>query len=181
MLKLKLQYIGHLMRRADSFEKTLMLGKVGKEGDYRGLDGWMASLTQWTWVWVNSRSWWWTGRPGVPQSIGSQRAGHDWETELNWTGVVFLISEVYNDCLRLLASEAKTLSCVQLFATPWTVAHQVPQSTGKATGVSCPFLLQRIFPTQGSKPGLPHHRQMLYHLSHQGRSVKGKNFVMTVS
>ena len=47
-------------------------------------DDWMASLTQWTWVWVNSRSWWWTGRPGVLQSMGLQRVGHDWATELNW-------------------------------------------------------------------------------------------------
>ena len=47
-------------------------------------DGWMASLTQWTWVWVNSGSWWWTGRPGMLQSMGSQRVGHDWVTELNW-------------------------------------------------------------------------------------------------
>ena len=83
MLKLKLQYFGHLMWRTDSLEKTLMLGKI--EGDNRGWDGWMASLTQWTWVWVNSRSWWWTGRPGVLQFMGSQRGGHDWATELNWT------------------------------------------------------------------------------------------------
>ena len=57
MLMLKLQYFGHLMQRADSFEKTLMLGKVeGKRrGDNREGDGWMASLTQWTWVWVDSR------------------------------------------------------------------------------------------------------------------------------
>ena len=59
--------------------------KVGGEGDDRGWDGWMASPTQWTWVWVNSRSWWWTGRPGVLKSMGSQRVGHDWATELNWT------------------------------------------------------------------------------------------------
>ena len=61
--------------------------RAGGEGDERGWDGWMASPTQWTWVWVNSGSWWWTGRPGVPQSMGSQRVGHDlsdW-TELNWT------------------------------------------------------------------------------------------------
>ena len=87
MLKLKLQYFGHLMRRVDSLEKTLMLGGIGGrgEGDNRGCDGWMASLTQWTWVWVNSGSWWWTGRPGVLQFMGSQRVGHDWATELNWT------------------------------------------------------------------------------------------------
>ena len=67
MLKQKLQYFGHLIQRAGSFEKALMPGKikVGGEGDDRGWDGWMASQTQWTWVWVNSRNWWWTGRPGV--------------------------------------------------------------------------------------------------------------------
>ena len=86
MLKLKLQYFGHLMRRGDSLEETLMLGGIGAggEGDDRGWDGWMASLTRWTWVWVNSGSWWWTGRSGVLRFMGSQRVGHDWVTELNW-------------------------------------------------------------------------------------------------
>ena len=86
-LKLKLQYFGHLMWRVDSLEKTLMLGGIGagREGDDRGWDGWVASPTRWTWVWVNSRNWWWTGRPGVLQFMGSQRIGHDWATELNWT------------------------------------------------------------------------------------------------
>ena len=60
--------------------------RVGGEGDHRGWAGWMASPTQWTWVWVNSGSWWWTGRPGVLQFMGSQRVRHDWATELNWTG-----------------------------------------------------------------------------------------------
>ena len=59
--------------------------RAGGEGDDRGWDGWMASLTPWTWVWVNSGSWWWTGRPGVLRFMGSQRVGHDWATELNWT------------------------------------------------------------------------------------------------
>ena len=59
--------------------------KAGGEGDARGWDGWMASPTLWTWVWVNSGSWWWTGRPGMLWSMGSQRIGHDWATELNWT------------------------------------------------------------------------------------------------
>ena len=58
---------------------------AGGEGDDRGWDGWMASLTRWTWVWVNSRSCWWTGRPGVLRFMGSQRVGHGWATELNWT------------------------------------------------------------------------------------------------
>ena len=54
-------------------------------GDDRGWDGWMASLTRWTWVWVNSGSWWWTGRPGVLRFMGSQRVGHDWVTDLIWS------------------------------------------------------------------------------------------------
>ena len=58
---------------------------AGGEGDDRGWDGWMASLTQWTWVWVNSGHWWWTGRPGVLRFMGSQRVRHDWATGLNWT------------------------------------------------------------------------------------------------
>ena len=58
--------------------------KAGGEGDNRGWDGWMASLTQWTRVWESSGSWWWTGKPGVLQSRGSQRVERDWVTELNW-------------------------------------------------------------------------------------------------
>ena len=86
MLKLKLQYFGHLMQRVDSLKRPWWwegLG-AGGEGDDRGWNGWMASPTWWTWVWVNSGSWWWTGRPGVLQFMGSQRVGHDWVTELNW-------------------------------------------------------------------------------------------------
>ena len=75
------------MRRTDSLEKTLMLGGMGAggEGNDRGWDSWMASPTRWTWVWVNSGRWWWTGKPGVLRFMGSQRVGHDWATELNWT------------------------------------------------------------------------------------------------
>ena len=89
MLKLKLQYFGHLMQGVDSLEKTLMLAKIGgrRRGDDRGWDGWMASPTQWTWVWVNSGRWWWTGRPGVLRFTGSQRVRDDWVTELNWTEI----------------------------------------------------------------------------------------------
>ena len=73
--------------------KSWLIGKdwcweglgAGGEGDDRGWDGWMASLTRWTWVWVNSGSWWWTGRPGALRFMESQRVGHDWATELNWT------------------------------------------------------------------------------------------------
>ena len=86
MLKLKLQYFGYLLRRADSLKRPQCWErlKAGGEGDDRGWDGWMASLTQWTWVWVNSGSWWWTGKPGMLQSMGLQRVRHDWVTKLNW-------------------------------------------------------------------------------------------------
>ena len=86
-LKLKLQYFGHLMWRVDSLEKTLILGGigVGGEGDDRGWDGWMASPTGWTWVWINSRNWWWTGRPGVHESqrVAKSRTWLSSRTELN--------------------------------------------------------------------------------------------------
>ena len=83
-LKLKLQYFGHLIQRADSFERPWCWEKLraGGEGDDREWDGWMASPTQWTWIWASSGSWWWTGKPGVMQSIGLQRVKHDWVTEL---------------------------------------------------------------------------------------------------
>ena len=86
MLKLKLQYFGHLIWRTGSVEKTLMLGKIeGRKRRgwqrMRRLDGINNSMT---WIWVNSSSWWWTGKPGVWQSMGSQRVRHDWATELNW-------------------------------------------------------------------------------------------------
>ena len=86
------------MRRVDSLEKTLMLGGLGgrRRREDWGWDGWMASLTWWTRVWVNSGSWWWTGRPGVLRFMGSQRVRYDWATELNWTE---LISVLY--CVHL--------------------------------------------------------------------------------
>ena len=109
MLKLKLQYFGYLMWRVDSLEKTLMLGKIegGGEGDNRGWDGWMSSLTQWTWVWGNSRSWWWTGRPGMLWSMGSQRVRHDWATELN----ILLAMVVHQRVVVLVFLQEKISTC----------------------------------------------------------------------
>ena len=155
ILKLKLQYFGHLMQRTDSFEKTLMLGKIeGRgEGDDRGWDGWMASSTQWTWVWVSSGSWWRTGKPGVLQFMGLQSWARlsDW-TELKWSyesrfSVVSpgrhlvlhrLLTELYwcfspwSECTCvsvflnciLFLLYAQSLNCVRLFATPWTAARK---------------------------------------------------------
>ena len=87
MLKLKLQYFGHLIQKTDLLEKILLLGNI--EGRRRRDDGgwgvWTVSPNQWRWVWANSRSWWWTGKPGMLQSIGLQRVRQNWATELNWT------------------------------------------------------------------------------------------------
>ena len=107
MLKLKLQYFGHLMWRADSFEKTLMLGKI--EGRRRR--GWQrmrwldTSPTQWTWVWVNSGSWWWTGRPGMLWFIGAQRVWHDWATEL----ILILFSTRFKICYSPVNRESENI------------------------------------------------------------------------
>ena len=89
MLKLKLQYLATWWEELTHWKRPWCWErlKVGGEGDDRGWDGWMASPTQWTWVWVNSGSWWWTGKPGVLQSLGSQRVRHDWVTELNWKAI----------------------------------------------------------------------------------------------
>ena len=92
MLKLKLQYFGPLMRRVDSLEKTLMLGGIGgRRRRGRQRMRWLDGITdRWTWVWVNSGSWWWTGRPGVLRFMGSQRVGHDWATDLIWSDLILI-------------------------------------------------------------------------------------------
>ena len=115
MLKLKLQYFGHLMWRADSLEKTLMLQGIGgkrRRGYERGWDGWMASPTRWTWLWVNSRSLWWTGRPDVLWFMGLQWGRHDWMTELNWNkeDVVHIYNVMY---------PSHTENKIMLFAATW--------------------------------------------------------------
>ena len=86
--------------------------KAGGERDDRGWDGWIASSTQWTWAWVNSRSWWWTGSPGMLQSMGWQRVGHNWSN---------LAAAAY---IKHLFSSVQSLSHVRLFATPWIAACQ---------------------------------------------------------
>ena len=162
MLKLKFQYFGHLMQ-TDSLEKTLMLGKI--EGRRRrvdrGWDGWMASPTRWTWVWVDSRRWRWTGRPSVLQSMGSQRAGHDWATELNWTesleveipGLVSPSSCVIKDpwfsdfCCTAVLSNPQHISdsffiCLEMTADAQN--NHVPGALGKVVG-KCSFYSQHSF------------------------------------
>ena len=90
MLKLKLQYFGHLMEELTHWKRLWCWEGLGArgEGDDRGWEGWIASLTRWTWVWVNSGCLWWTGRPGVLRFMGLQRVGHDWATDLIWSDSV---------------------------------------------------------------------------------------------
>ena len=119
--------------------KSWLIGKdpdAGKDwrreekGNDRGWDGWMASLTQWTWVSVKSGSWWWTGMPGMLRFMGLQRVEHDWVTELNW-------------CML------SCFSCVRLFATPWTVACPAPLSMGFSRQE---YWFGLPFPTPGDLP-----------------------------
>ena len=85
------------------------------DGDNRGWNGWMASPTQWTWVWVNSRSWWWTVRPCMLRFMGSQRVGHDWATELNWTELKHTSKFLYDGASGgLLFSSAPFTACALL-------------------------------------------------------------------
>ena len=132
MLKPKLQYFGHLMRRADSFEKTLMLGKIEGRRREDEIIGWHHS-TQRTWVWINSGSWWWTGRPGVLQSMGSQRVGHNWAIEVNWT----------DECLQSFPTSfnMSLLSCTPICSRPILynfclilVSSISPKSFGSCSG-----------------------------------------------
>ena len=96
MLRLKLQYLATSCEELRHWKRPWCWERLGArgEGDDRGWDGWMPSPTRWTWIWVNSGCWWWTGRPGMLWFMGSQRVRHNWGNELNWT--VELIHRVLN-------------------------------------------------------------------------------------
>ena len=121
MLKLKLQYFGHLMRIIFHWKRPWCSERLtaGGEGDDRGWDGWMASLTRRPWVWASSGSWWWTGRPGVLRFTGLQRVRHDWATELNWTD---------SDCITLKFQVnnflLSSLDCKILGEKNWLTQHE---------------------------------------------------------
>ena len=112
--------------------------KVGGEGDDRGWDGWMASLTQWTWVWVNSGSWWWTGGPGVLRSMGLQRVRHDWATDLKWTEIsnrqILSVSQ-YFYCLPHDLSMG--CLCLEMLPEIFAFLYCSWSSHGKNTGGAC--------------------------------------------
>ena len=88
-----LQFMG--CKESDTTE-WLNRTEPNREGDHRGWDGWMESMNLWTWVWESSGSWWWTGKAGVLQFIGSQKVRHDWMTELYWTELIF---KVFTECV----------------------------------------------------------------------------------
>ena len=147
MLKLKLQYFGHLMQRVGSLEKTLMVVKI--EGRRRKgwqrvkwLDGITDSMD--IWVWVNSRSWWWRGRPGVLQSIRSQRVRHNRITELNWTELSkvygFSSSHVYIWKLKYKESWVLKNWCFELWC--WRRFLRVPWMARRSNH----FILKEISP-----------------------------------
>ena len=153
MLKLKLQYfptwcnkLTHL-KRPWCWERL----KVGGEGDNRGWDGWMASPTQWTWVWVISGSWWWTGRPGMLQFMGSQRVGQDWMTELNWSEGIPIISlvTIRSLCLIVLSSKRSAFgrgwgSTNNMTCYPkWTHKHRSLSKTSMTSEHKCRHTLKR--------------------------------------
>ena len=104
VLKLKFQYFATSCEELTHSKRPWWWerSKAGGEGDYRGWDGWMASLTQWRWVWVSSGSWWWTGRPSVLRFKGSRRDRNDWVTELNWI-VKWGIQAKHGESLRKLS------------------------------------------------------------------------------
>jgi len=191
MLRLKLQYFGHLRWSTDSLEMTLVWErlKAGGEGDDRGQDGWMASPIQWTWVWASSGRWWRTEKPGVLQSMRSQRAGNNWAAEQqqqikywsNWSFHTLLagnknrtttrkhslaVSAKLNILLHTTThntqphntqpsttyfSSVQSLSCVWLFETPWTVAHQASLSITNSQSLLTPDLpLEKFVCRSGS-------------------------------
>ena len=93
--------------------------KVGEEGDNRGWDGWMASPTQWTWVWASSGTWWRSGKPGVLQFMGSQRVGHDWATKLNW--YIYAHTYLYTYIIHKYTAHTSVCVCVYVYIYPFPI------------------------------------------------------------
>ena len=126
---------------------------MGEEGDDRGWDGWMASPTQWTWVWASSGSWWWTGKPGVLQSLGSQRVRHDWVTELNWNMYFVVDTRI----IRELVSSLSALSTA--IKAPVSILKLMPSYSVFSRGFQCHVNMykythlnfMRLHPCRGSR------------------------------
>ena len=126
---LKLQYFGDLMWRTNSLEKTVMLGKIEgrrRRGWQRMRRGWqrmrwLDGITeQWTWVWASYRSWWWIGKHGVLQSMGSQRVRHCWATELNRTDMLTTTAFIDLSCLFFHVLDTGS---IYLLTDSWGICH----------------------------------------------------------
>ena len=146
-----------------------MLGKIeGRRRRGRQRMRWLDGITDsMDWVWVNSRRWWWTGRPGVLQSTGSQSQTRlsDW-TELNW----IILSDIFLRVAQL---------CPTLCDLMDYTVHGILQA--RILKWVSPSLLQSIFGIQRSNPGLPHWRRILYHLSHQGSQDPSRTILLNYS
>ena len=114
-LKLKFQYLGTWCEELIHWKRPWCLArfKAGGEGNDRGWDGWMASPPQWTWVWVSSGSWWWTGEPGVLQSMGLQRVGHYWATELRKINFILMCKDSQNMQKGIIQLKSKKIKSVR--------------------------------------------------------------------
>ena len=108
MLKLKLQYFATWWKELTHWKRPWCWERLksGGEGNDRGWGGWMASLTRWTWIWASVGSWWWTGKPGVLQSLGSHRVRHVWGTELNWWDLLYRVLH-FMECCYCMGSYLK--------------------------------------------------------------------------
>ena len=168
MLKLKLQYFGHLMRRTDLFEKILMPGKIESRRTREGWDGWMASLTQWTWVWVSSGSWWGTGKPGMLQSMRSQKIGYDLAAELNWMGVHTMIL-VFNAEFQAIFSLSSFILIKRLFSSSSLSAIRVASSAYLRLLI---FLLAILIPACDLPSPEFHMMYSAYNLNKQGDNIQ---------
>ena len=148
MLKLKLQYLATFWEELTPWKRPWCWERLrAGEGDNRGWDGWMASPTQWRWIGVNSRSWWWTRRPGIMHSMWSQRVGHDWLTELSWTALQWFVGFCHTTAWINYNVSAPSWSFL-----PSTPLHHHSRSSQSTSLISLCYssFLQAIYFTHGS-------------------------------
>ena len=130
-------------------DKDLMLGKI-EDRRRRGWDRvrWLDGITNsMTWVWVSSRSLWWTGKPGMLQSMGSQRIRHNWVTELNWS--------LKRSKIHAMPSYAQSLRRARLLMTPWTAAHQASLSITNTQSLLTLMPIESVMPSSHLIPCCP--------------------------
>ena len=145
---MKLQYLATSCKQLTHWKKLWCwegLG-AGREGDDWGWDGWMASRTRWTWVWVNSRRWWWTGRPGMLRFMGSQRVRHNWVTELNWCSIaLYNIALYFHQKSQVLFLLWLSSFFLELFLHWYPITYWAPTHLGSSSFGVLPFCLVILF------------------------------------